>query len=143
MMISPSYCQNSNKNLSITNSEYFLLLAVACGVEKGTKIDNSYRKLSLPPTIVRMFTEWREELRAKIKRRNKCRKIVSIDAPVWLGEWVFPQAKDTAGHPHSFTVFLRRFCTNNKLPSASPHLFRHMAGSYLLCTGIDIATISG
>jgi integrase len=112
-------------------------------VEKGTKSDNSCRKLSLPPTIAKMFSDWREELRARIKRRNKRRKIVNIDDPVGPGKWVFPQANEKVGHPHSFTTFLRRFCIDNKLPSASPHLFRHMAGSYLLRAGIDIATISG
>lgn len=112
-------------------------------VEKGTKSDNSYRVLSLPPTILQLFVDWREKLKAKIKRRNKRRKIVSIDAPVGPGKWVFPKANDTVAHPHSFTTFLRHFCENNNLPKASPHLFRHMAGSYLLRAGIDIATISG
>lgn len=111
-------------------------------IEKSTKSDNSFRTLSLPPSVLKMVLRWREELKASIKRRNKRRKIVSIEDPVGPEKWVFPQANETVGHPHSFTTFLRRFCIDNDLQKASPHLFRHMSGSYLLRAGVDIATIS-
>jgi integrase len=111
-------------------------------IEKDTKSDNSFRTLSLPPTILRLLTLWRDELRTAVKKRNKRRKVVSIEDPAGPTKWVFQQAKGTVGHPHSFTTFLRRFCENNGIEHASPHLLRHMAGSYLLRGGVDIATIS-
>ena len=37
---------------------------------------------------------------------------------------------------------MRRFRIDNDFPAISPHLLRHMTGSYLLNSGIDIAAVS-
>lgn len=89
-----------------------------------------------------LFLEWKEELKAIVKKRNKRRKIVSMEDPTGPDKWVFQQHNGKVGHPCSFTTFLRRFCIAEKLKRVSPHLLRHMWGSYLLRDGIDIASIS-
>lgn len=82
---------------------------------------------------------WMDEFRAIVKKRNKRRKIVSIEDPTGPGKWLFPPANNQKkGHLCSFTTV----CINEKLKRASPHLLRHMWDSYLLNDGIDIATIS-
>jgi integrase len=40
-------------------------------VIKDTKTDNSYRTLSLPPDIVAMLQEWRDEVKAAAKAKNQ------------------------------------------------------------------------
>lgn len=109
---------------------------------KDTKSDNSYRTLSIPPKLVTMLEQWRDEVKAATKRRNKRRKIVTFDDPVAPEKWVFPQFDGSVGHPHSFNTFLRRFHEDNGLQPVSPHLLRHMMGSYLLKSGTDLAAVS-
>lgn len=110
---------------------------------KDTKSDNSFRTLSLPADIIVMLKEWQEETKAAAKRRAKRNKVVDLVDPVSADKWIFPQADGTVGHPHAFNNFLKSFCTIHNLPSISPHRFRHLCGSYLLSSGVDIATISG
>lgn len=110
---------------------------------KDTKTDNSRRVLALPMFLAILVLTWKDELLSKVKKRNKRRKIVSIEDPTGPGKWVFPQVNmESPGHPCSFTTFLRRFCINEKLKRVSPHLLRHMWGSYMLRDGVDIAKIS-
>ncbi|MDF2636102.1 MAG: integrase family protein [Pelosinus sp.] len=112
-------------------------------VIKDTKTDNSYRTLLLPPDIVAMLQEWRDEVKATAKRRAKRNKVVILDDPVGPDKWIFSQPDGhTVGHPHAFNNFLKRFCADHKLPLISPHSFRHLSGGYLLKSGLDIATIS-
>jgi integrase len=109
---------------------------------KPPKSDNSNRKLSMPPEITALLLKWKEEVKAATKRRNKRKKIVSMDDPVGPEKWVFSQANGKIGHPHSFTTFLRNFYQDNNLQHVSPHLLRHMMGSYLLKSGVDLAAVS-
>lgn len=109
---------------------------------KDTKSDNSFRVLTMPPDLSAMLKEWQTELRNIVKKRNKRRKVVSIEDPAGSGKWIFPQFDGTVGHPHSFNTFLRRLKNNNSLPNVSPHMLRHMTGSYLINSGIDIAAVS-
>ena len=111
-------------------------------IVKDCKTDNSYRKLKLPPDIHIMLLEWREEVKAAAKRRNKRKKVVTIDDPVSAEKWLFPQADGSVGHPHSFNSFLRRFYEQHDLTPISPHAFRHLCGSYMLRHGVDIAAVS-
>lgn len=109
---------------------------------KDTKSDNSFRTLSLPTDLAMMLKLWKEELKAAVKRRNKRRKVIKFEDPTNKDNWVFPQPSGKVGHPHSFNTFLRKLRLNNSELQVSPHLLRHMAGSYLLKSGIDLATIS-
>ena len=111
-------------------------------IVKDTKSDNSFRTLALPADISALLQVWKNEVISIEKRRNKRRKTVSLDDPVKDDKWVFAKFDGSVGHPHSFNTFLRRFRIDNDLPAISPHLLRHMTGSYLLNSGIDIAAVS-
>jgi len=111
-------------------------------VEKDTKSDSSYRTLSVPPDVMQLLVCWQEEVEATYKRRNKRNKVVALTNPTALDKWIFTQANGTVAHPHSFNTFISRFCKDNGLEKISPHLLRHMSGSYLLKAGIDIAGVS-
>jgi integrase len=111
-------------------------------IEKDTKSTNSHRTLSMPPDICTMLQQWKNEVIAATKRRNKRRKVVEFIDPTASDKWVFAQPDGSVRHPHSFNTFVRRFCEDNGLKDVSPHLLRHMMGSYLLKSGIDLAAIS-
>jgi integrase len=111
-------------------------------IVKGTKSDGSERTISLPRDIITMLLDWKLKVEAAAKRRAKRQKVVKLDSPTSPEKWVFPKADGTVGHPHAFNNFIWRFCNDNNLPNVSPHLFRHMMGSYLLRSGVDLATIS-
>lgn len=106
---------------------------------KSCKTDNSHRVLSIPPDILQMIMDWQEELLQINQRRQQRQKVVEVNNDLL---WVFPQANGSVGHPHSFNTFLRRFCSDNNLPTVHPHLLRHMMGSYLLNSGANIASVS-
>jgi len=55
---------------------------------------------------------------------------------------VFSQFNGSVGHPHSFNTFIEKFCEEDNLPEIGPHTFRHMYGSYLLRSGVDLAAVS-
>lgn len=111
-------------------------------IEKSAKSDGSHRKLSLPADMVAMFKEWKEEVITAAKRKAKRQKVVALDNPAAPGKWVFAQPNGGPGHPHAFNAFLRRFCLDNGLPIIGPHTFRHLSGSYLIRSGVDVATVS-
>ncbi len=59
-------------------------------------------------------------------------------------EFLFPaRSSGAAGHPHSFTAWLKDFVRANGLPHISPHALRHMAATFLITAGTDIRTVSG
>lgn len=133
----------NNRKPTVTISRAVVYVPGKPLIIKDTKSDNSYRVLALPMFLAVMILAWKEEFRAHVKKRNKRRKIVSLEDPTGPGKWVFPQANmDSPGHPCSFTTFLTRFCVNEKLKHVNPHLLRHMWGSYMLRDGVDIAKIS-
>ena len=111
-------------------------------VEKDTKSYSSYRTLSVPPDVMQLLVLWQEEVDAIYKRRNKRNKVATLDNPTALDKWLFTQVNGNVAHPHSFNTFIRRFCKDNALEKLSPHLLRHMSGSYLLKGGVDIAGVS-
>lgn len=111
-------------------------------IEKDTKTDSSYRKLSAPPDVMQLLSCWKDEVEAIYKRRNKRYKVVILDKPTAMDKWIFTQVNGSVAHPHSFNTFIKRFCDENGLQKAHPHLLRHMSGSYLLNSGVDIAGVS-
>ncbi|SDD88199.1 tyrosine-type recombinase/integrase [Sporomusa acidovorans] len=133
---------NFDKSI-ITIARAVVYVAGSGIIEKDTKSTNSHRTLSIPPDICTMLQQWKNEVVAGTKRRNKRRKVVEFIDPTAPDKWVFAQPDGSVRHPHSFNTFIRRFCENNGLKDASPHLLRHMMGSYLLKSGqIDLAAIS-
>lgn len=111
-------------------------------IVKDTKSDNSYRVISTPQDIIHMLQEWREEVVGAYKRRARRNKIVTLEDPVSPDKWLFPQPNGSVGHPHAFNNFTKTFYKENNLKPVTPHLLRHMMGSYLLKAGIDLAAVS-
>ena len=56
---------------------------------------------------------------------------------------VFSTWDGDGAHPQSFRSFLNRFTKKHNLPKLSPHVFRHMAASFMINKGTDIRTVSG
>ncbi|WP_378955643.1 site-specific integrase [Pelosinus sp. sgz500959] len=72
-------------------------------LEKDTKSDSSYRKLSAPEDVMYLLLRWKNEVDASFKRRCKSQKIVPLDAnPTSADKWVFTKADGSVGHPHAF-----------------------------------------
>lgn len=135
--------QDINFDESSLNIDRAIVYIPKVGLDiKSTKSDNSNRKLSMPPEVNILLSKWQEEVKAATKRRNKRKKIVSIEDPIGPEKWVFAQPTGKVGHPHSFNTFLGKFYKENNLQKVSPHLLRHMMGSYLLKSGIDLAAVS-
>jgi len=109
---------------------------------KDTKSDNSQRTITLPTEVIELLETYKKGVQAAAKRKAKRSKVVSLGDPCGLEMWLFPQADGSVGHPHSFNTFLRRFCEEHGLPVIGPHTFRHMHGSYLLRSGVDLAAVS-
>ncbi len=113
------------------------------GIEiKSTKTAASRRTISLPPSIMRMLAKYQQEVKALYKRRAKRRKVVLLDDPIASDKWVFTAPDGSIGHPHQTNNFLKRFCEDNHLENFTPHILRHLHGSYLLQSGIDLAAVS-
>ena len=89
-----------------------------------------------------LFQLHKAEVKNQAARRAKRNKVVSIEDPTGDGKWVFTQHDGRIGHPHAANNFLRRFCEENKLFNFTPHMLRHLHGSFLLRSGLDIAKVS-
>lgn len=97
---------------------------------------------SLCRPILSLLTSWRDEVKAAAKRRAKRNKVILLDDPTLKEKWLFPQHDGSVGHPHSFNNFLKRFCEDHNISTVGPHVFRHLSGSYLLKSGVDLAAVS-
>lgn len=130
----------NNNSVSIIRTATYI-----CGepIEIGqTKTESSERKLSLPFETVRLLNLYRAEVKAQYARRAKRNKVIIFTDPVSDDKWVFTKADGTIGHPTQLNTFLKRFCKENGLFNITPHILRHMHGSYLLKNGLDIAAVS-
>ena len=107
-----------------------------------TKTSNSERTLSLPASVIYLLEQYKAEIKAKAARKAKRKKVVSIDDPTKEDKWLFAKPDGSIGHPHAANSFLRKFCDENKLFHFTPHLLRHLHGSYLLRNGLDISAVS-
>lgn len=106
-------------------------------IVKDTKTDSGARKIPVPESIITLLHQWRDKIVADNRKKD-----TPLLAPIRSKTFVFAQPDGSAGHPHSFNSFLRRFCQKIEIPLISPHDLRHMYGSYLLAGGVNIATIS-
>ena len=95
---------------------------------KETKTISSNRTLVVPDQVIAILVEYLSFVPSK--------KVV-IES-----EWLFPQPNGKPTHPDAFNAFLRKFTANHNLPKLSPHILRHMHGSYLMRAGVDLATTS-
>lgn len=106
------------------------------------KTFNSERSISLPLSVMKLRELHNAEIKALAARRAKRKKVVLLDDPIGKDKWLFSQPDGSVGHPHALNNFLKRFCEDNKLFPFTPHLLRHLHGSYLLKSGLDIAKVS-
>lgn len=113
------------------------------GIHVGmTKTDNSERTISLPPSVMRLRESYNAELKEQAMRRAKRNKVVLLDDPIGPTKWLFSQPDGSIGHTHALNSFLKSFCAEHDLFNFTPHLLRHLHGSYLLRNGMDIAAVS-
>ena len=94
-------------------------------VIKDTKSVTSARQLALSPIT--------KDLLAKYIAETNAFKVASAE------RWIFTQDAGQIAHPQIFNRFLQRFCKRYNLPNITPHLLRHMHGSYLMRSGLDLA----
>ncbi len=104
------------------------------------KTTSSERIAGLPQLVAALALAYKDEV--KTLARAKRNKITLLDDPVAPDKWVFTQPDGSVGHPHAANNFLKRFCKENNLFLFTPHLLRHLHGSYLLRSGLDIAKVS-
>ena len=97
-------------------------------IVKETKTTSSNRTLAMPQKIRGLLREYIELL-----EESKIRP---------LRRWLFSQSNGKVTLPDAFNAFLTKFTKKHRLAKFSPHLLRHMYGSYLMRSGMDLATTS-
>ncbi|MEN6565335.1 MAG: tyrosine-type recombinase/integrase, partial [Veillonellales bacterium] len=102
-------------------------------VLKDPKNERSDRYLYLPPEIVELLKEQRENQIAAFKKAEI----------TWKPDgFVFTQRKSTNPmHVNSFNTWLKKVLPKAGLPETSIHKLRHAFGSYQIANGMDIATV--
>jgi|GEM_PF-884891 len=115
-----------DKLLSIERAVVFV--AREGTIVKETKTTSSNRTLAMPQEIHELLHEY----------------IGLLDKPEVpsLRRWLFSQLNGEVTLPDAFNAFLTKFTKKHKLAKFSPHLLRHMYGSYLMRSGMDLATTS-
>ena len=108
---------------------------VATGtILKDTKNKSSNCVISVPASVIKLLKLHKsEQAKTRLKLGDKWQE----------SGRVFTQWNGIPAHPHSFNTWIRKFCTENKFPNISPHMFRHMSATYLITSGTDIRTVSG
>lgn len=111
------------------------IYTVATGtILKDTKNKSSNRIISIPASVIKLLKLHKsEQAKTRLKLGDKWQE----------SGRVFTQWNGIPAHPHSFNTWIRKFCTENKFPNISPHMFRHMSATYLITSGTDIRTVSG
>jgi len=107
-----------------------------------TKTVSSDRTVSLPTATIKLLEAHKSEVKAQYAKRAKRNKVVTLIDPTAADKWLFTKSDGTIGHPQQLNTFLKRFCEDNELFNITPHTLRHLHGSYLLNSGLDIAAVS-
>lgn len=115
------------------------------------KNEKSDRFLKLPPEMMKMLSDYREEwenFRAKcgtaypktIKLPNGSGEMQEINA-----DFVFTQTRHFGFpiNPDTSNGWLRKLSEKNGLKPLHPHMFRHSAASTLIFAGVDVVSVAG
>ena len=108
-------------------------------ITKEPKTASSRRSVSIPDELAALLKKHsakEAERRLKLGTAWKGKKKADDDL-------IFTSWDGSDLHPQSMNNFLRRFCDANNLPRIQPHAFRHMAGTFLIVSGVDYKTVSG
>jgi integrase len=108
-------------------------------ITKEPKTASSRRSVSIPDELAALLKkhsakEAERRLKLGTAWKGKAKAIDDLIFTSWDGSDL---------HPQSMNNFLRRFCDANNLPRIQPHAFRHMAGTFLITSGVDYRTVSG
>lgn len=110
---------------------------------KETKNQSSNRLITYPTFIDLLIKQHRTKQSAKkLKLGDKWQGAKSADKDS-SEDFVFTQWDGKKAHPNGFYTWLRRFAIKHELAPISPHVFRHMAATFLITAGTDIRTVSG
>ena len=108
-------------------------------ITKEPKTASSMRSVSIPDELAALL---KKHSAKEAERRLKL-------GTAWKGkskaddDLIFTSWDGSDLHPQSMNNFLRRFCDKHNLPRIQPHAFRHMAGTFLITSGVDVRTVSG
>jgi len=89
---------------------------------KDTKTTSSNRTLAMPDKIIELLKEY-----------------IDLEKPT---NWLFFRSNGEVMLPDDFNSYLKRLKKRYNTAHITPHVLRHMYGSYLLRSGIDLASAS-
>jgi len=106
---------------------------------KEPKNKTSNRPLTFPAYILPIIKQHKaDQLAARLELGSKWKGAAKPE-----DDFVFPKWDGSIGWPYTMNKWLREFVASHNLPHITPHIFRHMAATYLITAGHDFRTVSG
>ncbi len=102
-------------------------------LEGKPKTDKSERDCDIPPSVVKMLSEYKSEITESLSY---------LGIPVTNDTHVFVNFEGKALHPSSPNRWLKEFLLRHKLPKLTFHGLRHTCATLLIAEGMDVAAIA-